>query len=176
MKTLETERLVIRKLDENDAEFIFELVNEPAWIKNIGDKNVRTVDGARKYIANGPMASYAKFGFGLCAVELKETVENIGICGLIQRDSLDHPDIGFAFLEKFWLRGFAVESAQAVMDFARNDLQLKRVLAITNADNLGSIKVLEKIGLRFEKMFQMPGDNAEIKLFGWTANSIQDKN
>jgi RimJ/RimL family protein N-acetyltransferase len=167
MKTLETERLVIRPLSENDAEFIFQLVNEPAWIKNIGDKNVRNLDDARRYIADGPAASYAKFGFGLCAVELKESGAPVGICGLIKRDSLEDPDIGFAFLQRFWSRGFAVESAQAVMEFARSELGANRILAITNSDNQGSIKVLEKIGLRFEKMIQMPGDEKEIKLFAW---------
>jgi len=165
MKILETVRLIIRPLSERDAEFIFELVNEPAWIKNIGDKNVRSLDDARQYIASGPAASYAKFGFGLCAVELKESGAPVGICGLIKRDSFDDPDIGFAFLERFWSRGYAVESAQAVMNFARNDLGSKRILAITNPDNFGSIKVLEKIGLQFEKMIQMPGEKKEIKLF-----------
>jgi len=167
MKILDTERLTIRPLTEDDAEFIFALVNEPAWIKNIGDKNVRSFDDARQYISGGPMASYAKFGFGLCAVELKGSGAPVGICGLIKRDSLDDPDIGFAFLERFWSRGYAVESAQAVMNFAQNDLGSKRILAITNPDNLGSIKVLEKIGLRFEKMIQMPGEGREIKLFAW---------
>lgn len=165
MKTLETDRLIIRPLSENDAEFIFELVNEPAWIKNIGDKNVRNLDDARRYILDGPVASCAKFGFGLCAVDQKESLLSIGICGLIKRDSLEAPDIGFAFLERFWSRGYAVESAQAVMEFARSDLELSRIFAITNPDNQGSIKVLEKIGLRFEKMIQMPGEQKEIKLF-----------
>jgi RimJ/RimL family protein N-acetyltransferase len=171
MKILYTERLVVRPLAETDAEFIFELVNEPGWLKNIGDKNVRTLDDARRYIANGPVASYSANGFGLCAVELKETGEAIGICGLIKRDSLSHPDIGFAFLERFWSRGFGVESARAVMDFAQNDLGLDRVLAITNPDNKGSIKVLGKIGLSFEKMIRMPGEEKEIKLFAWAAPS-----
>jgi RimJ/RimL family protein N-acetyltransferase len=169
MKILETERLIIRPLSDADAGFIFELVNEPAWIKNIGDKKVRSRADARQYILNGPAASYAKFGFGLCAVELKESGAPVGICGLIKRDSLDDPDIGFAFLERFWSRGYAVESAQAVMNFAENELGLKRIVAITNPENFGSIKVLEKVGLRFEKMIQMPGEDREINLFAWNA-------
>lgn len=167
MKTIETERLVIRRLCADDAAFIFELVNEPAWIKNIGNKNVHSLDDARRYISDGPVASYAKFDFGLCLVELKESGAPVGICGLIKRDSLDDPDIGFAFLERFWSRGYAVESALAVMDFGRNVLGLDRILAITNPDNQGSIKVLEKIGLRFEKMIQSPGEETQIKLFAW---------
>lgn len=167
MKILETERLIIRPLSAADAGFIFELVNEPAWLKNIGDKKVRSLEDARKYISSGPVASYAKNGFGLCAVELKESKAPVGICGLIKRDSLDDPDIGFAFLERFWSRGYAAESAQAVMNFGQSDLGFKRIVAITNPDNFGSIKVLEKVGLRFEKMFRMPGEEKKIKLFSW---------
>ena len=165
MKILETERLMLRQMRVEDAEFIFELVNEAAFIRNIGDKGVRTLEDARDYILSGPVASYAKFGFGLYVVELKETGAAIGICGLLKRDSLEDVDIGFAFLERFWSRGYAVESARAVMDFGQNELGSKRILAITNPDNLGSIKVLEKIGLRFEKMIRMPGETTEIKLF-----------
>jgi RimJ/RimL family protein N-acetyltransferase len=169
MKILETERLIVRHLNEADAEFIFELVNEPAWIQNIGNKGVRTIEDAGAYILNGPAASYSKFGFGLFLVELKESNVSIGICGLIKRESLEDVDIGFAFLERFWSRGYAVESALAVMDYARETHGLDRVVAITNPANQGSIKVLEKVGLKFERMIRMPGEEREIKLFAWDA-------
>ena len=165
MKILETERLALRQMKVEDAEFIFELVNEAAFIRNIGDKGVRTLEDARNYILNGPVASYAKFGFGLYLVELRETGEAIGICGLLKRDSLEDVDIGFAFLEKFWGRGFAHESAAAVMEYGRNVLGIKRIVAITSPDNEGSIRVLEKIGLRFEKMIRMPGSDEDTRLF-----------
>jgi [ribosomal protein S5]-alanine N-acetyltransferase len=162
---IETERLRLRELTIKDAGFIRELVNEPAWKKNIGDKKVNSVADAALYILNGPIASYKRHGFGLYLVELKETGNPIGICGLIKRDTLEDVDIGFAFLEKFWSKGYAYESASAVMEYGRKELGINRVVAITVPDNIGSIKVLEKIGLRFEKMVQMPGDEHEIKFF-----------
>ena len=165
VKILETERLILRKMTVEDAEFIFELVNEPAFIRNIGDKGVRTLDDAREYILSGPVASYTKFGFGLYAVELKETGAAIGICGLLKRDSLEDVDIGFALLEKFRRKGFGYESAAAVMDYGRSALGLKRIVAITSPDNEESIRVLEKIGLRFEKMIRIPGPSEDTRLF-----------
>lgn len=165
MNILETERLVLRRMRVEDAEFIFELVNEPAFIRNIGDKGVRTLEDARNYILNGPVASYAKFGFGLYVVVIKETGAAIGICGLLKRDSLEDVDIGFALFEKFWGRGFAYESAAAVMEYGRTALGLKRIVAITSPDNEGSMRVLEKIGLRFEKMIRMPGSDEDTRLF-----------
>jgi [ribosomal protein S5]-alanine N-acetyltransferase len=165
VKILETERLILRQMTVEDAEFIIELVNEAAFIRNIGDKGVRTLDDARDYILSGPVASYAKFGFGLYVVELKETGAAIGICGLLKRDALEDVDIGFAFLEEFWARGFAYESAAAVMEYGQHSLGLKRIVAITSPDNEGSIRVLEKIGLRFEKMIRMPGSDEDTRLF-----------
>ena len=125
MKILETERLILRRMEVEDAQFIFELVNEAAFIRNIGDKGVRTLEDARNYILNGPVASYAKFGFGLYLVTLRETGEAIGICGLLKRDSLEDVDVGFALLEKFRRRGFAYESAAAVMEYGRNALAIE---------------------------------------------------
>jgi RimJ/RimL family protein N-acetyltransferase len=165
VKILETERLVLRRMTVEDAEFIFELVNEAAFIRNIGDKGVQTLEDARNYILNGPVASYAKFGFGLYLVALRENGEAIGICGLLKRDSLEDVDIGFAFLESYRRKGFAYESASAVMAYGRNALGLKRIVAITSPDNEGSIRVLGKIGLRFEKMIRMPGSDEDTRLF-----------
>jgi RimJ/RimL family protein N-acetyltransferase len=152
-------------MDVEDGEFILGLVNEAAFIRNIGDKGVRTVEDAREYILNGPVASYARFGFGLYLVELAETGAAIGMCGLLKRDSLEDVDIGFAFLEKFWGRGFACESAAAVMEYGRSALGIERIVAITSPDNQGSIRVLEKLGLRFDKMIRMPGSDEDTRLF-----------
>jgi ribosomal-protein-alanine N-acetyltransferase len=163
---IETERLFLRELSADvDAEFVLELVNEPGWIRNIGDRGIRTIDGARDYILNGPAKSYAQNNFGLYLVGLKETGGRLGICGLIKRETLEDVDIGFAFLERFWSKGYAVESASAVMDYGRDALGLKRIVAITIPANQGSIKVLEKIGLHFEKMVKMATDAEEIMLF-----------
>ncbi len=165
MSILETERLALRKLAAADAEFILELLNEPSFIKNIGDKGVRTNADAVRYIQNGPVASYERFGFGLYLVELKGSSVPIGICGLLKRESLQDVDVGFAFLPQFWSKGYAVESASAVMDYGRNVLGIGRIVAITAPENYGSIKVLEKIGLKFERMTRLSEGESEVKLF-----------
>jgi RimJ/RimL family protein N-acetyltransferase len=164
MITLETERLFLRGLDVGDAEFILTLLNEPSFLRYIGDKKVRTTEDAANYILNGPVASYERNGFGLCLVELKETHTPIGICGLLKREELLDPDIGFAFLPDFWNKGLAFEAAAAVMKDARERLKLERILAITNQDNEASIKLLQKLGLQIERVIKMPADSAELFL------------
>ncbi len=148
-----------------DAEFILELLNEVAFIRNIGDKGVRTLDDARLYILSGPVASYGQFGFGLYLVELKETGAAIGICGLLKREALEDVDIGFAFLEKYWSQGYACESAAAVKEYGRGELGIERIVAIVSPDNAASMRVLEKIGLRFDKMIRMPGSAEDTRFF-----------
>src|SRR5262245_46510091 len=123
MIILVTERLILRQLSLEDAEFILELMNEPSFIRYIGDKGVRTLDDARQYILNDPMESYERNDFGLYLVELRDGRGSIGICGLLNRDTLPHPDIGFAFLPAYWSKGYALESAAAVMEYARNVLK-----------------------------------------------------
>src|SRR6476660_9773637 len=132
--------------------FILALLNEPSFLRFIGDKKVRTIQDAEQYILNGPVASYERHGFGLCLVALKDTHPSIGICGLLKRDELPDPDIGFAFLPDFWNKGFAFESAAAVLQDARERLHLDRILAITNQDNGPSIKLLQKLGLHIERL------------------------
>ena len=166
MKVLETERLILRQLSADDAPFILELLNEPSFIQYIGDKNVRTLEDAGQYIQNGPVRSYEENGFGLNKVELKSTGAPIGISGLVKRDTLPDVDIGFAFLPEYWNQGYALESARAVMEHAQNALGIDRVVAITSQDNDASAKLLEKIGLRFQRLIKLSDDAPEIKLFG----------
>jgi RimJ/RimL family protein N-acetyltransferase len=164
MNILETERLFLRQFTADDASFILELVNEPSFIRNIGDRGVHSLEDAKRYIENGPVTSYARNGFGLYLVQLKETGESIGMCGLIKRPALDDVDIGYAFLPKFWSKGYAVEAARANKEEARS-LGLKRLVAIINPDNESSIRVAEKLGMKFERMIQLSADDIEIKLF-----------
>lgn len=171
MIILETERLVLRQLSPDDAAFIFELVNEPSFIRFIGDKGVRTLEDARNYILNGPVESYRRYGFGLYLVELKASGAPIGMCGVLKRDTLPDPDIGFAFLPAYWKFGYAVESAAAVMNHAREVLGLNRILAITSPDNDASEKLLGKIGLRFCRLTKLSADASEVKLFTTEAAS-----
>jgi RimJ/RimL family protein N-acetyltransferase len=165
MRVLETERLVLRWLSADDAEFMLALLNDPAWLRFIGDRGVRTLEGARDYIVNGPMAMYSRFGFGLYATEIKETGAVAGLCGLVKRDGLDDVDIGFAFLPAYRSQGYAYEAASATMAYARDTLGLERIVAITSEDNHSSGRLLEKIGLRFEKMVQLPNDGEVLRLF-----------
>lgn len=166
MSLLETERLVLRRLSTDDAEFILELLNQPSFLRYIGDKEVRNSADAVRYIQTGPVASYERFGFGLYLVELKENGESIGMCGLLKRDSLPDVDVGFAFLPSYWSQGYAFESASAVLNYGREVLGLRRIVAITSPDNDASIKLLEKIGLRFERMIKLSSDQPEVRLFG----------
>jgi len=161
----ETGRLALRELDHGDEPFILELLNSPGFLRNIGDRGVRTLDGAWGYIANSARASYAKNGYGLWRVALKDGDVPIGICGLVRREGLGGPDLGFAFLERYWGKGFAVESAAAVLDHARGGLGLKRLLAITALDNAGSIAVLGKLGFAFDGIVRLPAHAADSRLF-----------
>ena len=165
MTVLETQRLILRKLTTDDAEFIFELLNEPSFIRNIGDRNIRMIDDACAYIVNGPVKSYERNGFGLYLIVLKETNESIGMCGLIRRESLEDVDIGYALLPRYWSKGYAVEAAQATKEHAKAVIGLKRLVAIVDPANEGSIRVLEKIGLRYEKMVRLSADDIDLKLF-----------
>ncbi len=165
MRILETERLFIRHLTQDDAEFILELLNEPGFIRNIADRGVRSIEDAQGYIQNGPLMSYARNGFGLFAVGLKETGAPIGMCGLIRRDALPDVDIGYALLERYWHRGYAYEAAAAVLAYGYEVIGLKRIVAITALDNDASARVLEKIGLRYDSIINLPGFGGESKLF-----------
>lgn len=167
MNVLQTERLNLRRLDTDDAEFILELLNDPSFIRYIGDKGVRTLDDARQYILKGPVESYERLGFGLYRVQLKDSGARIGICGLLKRETLEDVDIGFAFLPQYRSKGYAVESASAVMAYARDVLGLHRIVAVTSRDNASSAKVLDKVGLKFERMVRLPQDHEDIRLFAW---------
>ena len=165
MKILETERLLLQLVSTDDAGVILALLNEPSFIRNIGDRGVRTLDEAHDYILNRLVASYKNFGFGMYLVILKETGTPAGLCGLVKRNGLDDVDIGYAFLPQYWSKGYATESALAVKEHAKNAIGLKRIVGITDPDNQGSTRVLEKIGLRFEKMVRLSEDDIELQLY-----------
>ncbi|MEO7207127.1 MAG: GNAT family N-acetyltransferase [Steroidobacteraceae bacterium] len=166
---IKTSRLDLRELEFGDAAFILELLNEAGFIRFIGDKGVRTLAEARDYIHQGPMESYRHNGFGLYAACLGDGTP-IGICGLVKREGLNAPDVGFAFLSRYWSSGYAVESAAAVLAHARDTLRIKRVVAITSPNNWSSIAVLEKIGMKFERIIRLVDDSPELKLFGLANN------
>lgn len=167
MLVLETQRLLLRPFTVDDAPFALALLNEPSFLHFIGDKKVRSLEDARQYLLNGPIASYAQHDFGLLCVDLRDSHTPIGMCGLLKREDLPHPDIGFAFLPDYWGQGFAFEAATAVMNDARERLKLNQILAIVNPDNDASIKLLERLGLTFQhakddvKLYALPDQPME---------------
>jgi len=165
MITLQTPRLTIAPLSEEDAAFILELVNDADWLRFIGDKRIHTLDAAARYLREGPLASYVRHGFGLCRVDRRDDRQPIGLCGLVRRSTLDDVDLGFAFLPHGRGQGFAHEAAAAVLAHGFDTLGYERIVAITTDDNRSSARVLESIGMRFERHVQLPGDAAALRLF-----------
>jgi len=158
---IETPRVRLRHLTPDDARFVLELVNEPGWKRYIGDRGVGSLAAARSYIESGPVASYRAHGFGLFALELRESGQPVGICGLLRRDTLPDVDIGYALLERHEGRGLASEAAAATLAWARDTLRLPRVVAIATPDNARSARLLERIGMREEGEIRH-GDKAEV--------------
>jgi RimJ/RimL family protein N-acetyltransferase len=165
MTVLDTQRLSLRELTPDDAQFILKLLNEPSFLRYIGDKKVRNLEDARQYILNGPVASYERNGFGLYLVELKESYTPIGMCGFLKREDLPDPDIGFAFLPEFWSKGFAFEAAAALLQDGRERLRLQRILAITSLDNDASVKLLERLEFSFDRVITLAAGREQVKLF-----------
>jgi ribosomal-protein-alanine N-acetyltransferase len=166
---LETRRLIIEELEPDDAPFTLALLNDEAFIQNIGDRGIRTVEQARQYLLEGAIASYLKNGFGMFAVRLRETGETLGMCGLVKRPGLDNVDIGYGFLPAARGQGYALEATRRVLSWATQDLKIKRLVAIVSTGNMPSRSLLEKIGMQFESMIRLPGDEQEICLYTWNA-------
>jgi len=167
LAVLETARLRLRQFADDDAAFVLELLNEPAWLRFIGDRGVRTLDDARAYIESGPRAMFARHGFSLMVAERAADGAALGMCGLIKRDTLPAPDIGYAFLPRYWGQGYAREAAAAVLDYGHRALGLPRILAITAPDNTSSIRLLEELGMRFVEI--IPYERGEVsRLFEHT--------
>lgn len=164
MPVLETGRLALNELTDEDSPFILELLTSRGFKENIGDRGVRDLEGAAGYIERA-RAGYAANGFGLWRCDLTVTGEPAGICGLVKRDGLEHPDIGYAFLEGFWGSGLASEAAAATLAYARATLGLQTVVAIVQPANSGSIAVLQKIGMRAAGLIELPGHDEPSAYF-----------
>jgi [ribosomal protein S5]-alanine N-acetyltransferase len=154
---LQTERLTLREADVDDAAFVLELLNAPGFVQGIGDRGVRTLDQARTYIEERMVGSYREHGFGMWVVTPRESEAPIGLAGLVKRDVIPHVDVGYAFLERAWGKGYAREAAAAVLELAQQSLGIDPVAAIVNPDNLASRRLLEKLGLRLVDVRQLPG-------------------
>ena len=164
MLILETERLALHELTPDDAPFILELLNSRGFQENIGDRGIHDVGGARGYIER-QRESYAAAGFGLWRADVNATGETAGLCGLVKRDGLDDPDVGYAFLEPYWGRGYASETAAATLAYGRDVLGLSTIVAITKPENTGSIAVLERIGMKPLGLIKLPGHDDESSYF-----------
>jgi RimJ/RimL family protein N-acetyltransferase len=163
---LETERLRLREFILSDADFIVALLNSPGWLKYIGDRNVRTTEQATAYLQNNLLKSYEVNGYGSWLVEKKDNGQAIGSCGIINRETLETPDIGYAFLPEHTDLGYAYECAAATMSFAKEQLHIPKISAIVAPANERSVKLLKKIGLHYVKTFCMPNSQEELHLYG----------
>ncbi|QOR67915.1 GNAT family N-acetyltransferase [Cytobacillus suaedae] len=165
MKVLETDRLILRFMNTNDAPFILKLLNDESWLRFIGDKGVKTIEDAENYILTGPMEMYERLGFGLYIVELKENSTPVGMCGLIKRITLEDIDIGFALLSEYQSNGYAYEAALATLAHGSQQLGLERIVAITTVDNSTSSALLKKLGMTHERNIVLPHQDEELKYY-----------
>jgi ribosomal-protein-alanine N-acetyltransferase len=165
---LETARLVLRRLVDDDATFLVALLNQPSFVANIGDRGVRNVADAQRYLRGGPQAMYDRHGFGLWHVARKIDGVGIGMCGLLKRDELPDVDVGYAYLPEFWGQGYAVEAACATLMHGAHKFGLTRIIGVVSEGNMASIRVLEKIGMRFERMYPLHPGAPEVRLYGRT--------
>jgi ribosomal-protein-alanine N-acetyltransferase len=161
----QTQNLILVKLRKLDAPFILELVNSPGWLQYIGDRNVHSILDAEHYLQNGILKCYKEHGFGFWLV--KDSIKNqkLGICGITKRESLDFPDIGFAFLPKFQSMGYGFEAAKGTLKHVQEHLRLEKIVAIANIENVASNRLLIKIGMRFEKVIRFPEENRQLNFY-----------
>ncbi|MBC3861982.1 GNAT family N-acetyltransferase [Undibacterium jejuense] len=170
MQAIITNRLALRLFNINDVKFVYELMNDPSWIKNIGNRGISDLEKARAWIVEGPLACQARFGFSFYVVTLRDTGIAIGCCGLIKRDVLEHADIGYAFLPAYWGNGYALEAALATVRHAEEDLGLDKLLAITSPDNISSNKLIKKMGFNLDDVvvLNLSGEKKLSNLYSYT--------
>ncbi len=162
---LNTERLEMRWLTPNDAPMMLAVWNDPAFVRHVGDRGVRTLEQARAAIEAGPVRLYTDYGYGPFRVTRREDGIDLGVCGLFRREGLDEPDIGFAVLPEFCGQGFGFEASVAVLDHARDALKLPCVTAIVSPQNNPSVGLLEKLGLLYERPVRLPGEDRDVSLY-----------
>ncbi|MGH7591011.1 MAG: GNAT family N-acetyltransferase [Gemmatimonadales bacterium] len=172
---VDTSRLRLRQLTPDDAQFILELVNDLDWILYIGDRGVHDLNDARQYVTDGPMASYERHGFGLYLVTLRAQATPIGICGLIQRESLPAPDLGFAFLPPFRRMGYASEAADAIVRVAPQIAGATELFAVVQPDNARSFRLLDRLGFRPAGVTQLVPDGPQLALLSISVGGVAER-
>lgn len=164
-KSFETERLIIKPTSEDDAEFIYELLNTPKWLRYIGDRNILTVKNAKDYIIERMLPQLQKLGFSNYTLITKQDHQKIGTCGLYDREGLHGIDIGFAFLPEYENKGYGFESANRLKEAAFNEFGIETISAITSKDNISSQRLLEKLGLQLMGTTKLPNEDEELLLY-----------
>tara|TARA_R110002072_G_scaffold261258_1_gene419918 strand:+ start:73529 stop:74029 length:501 start_codon:yes stop_codon:yes gene_type:complete len=162
---IETERLILREMTLDDAAFLYKLMNSENWLKYIGDRGINSVEAARAYMLKSYLGSYQMNGFGAYMMVRKTDGELIGNCGLYKREKLKHPDIGFAMLPEFYKMGYGYEAAMGVLKYAKENLNIDTVLAITDKENRSSIGLLNKIGLNQKDVIKLDKAGPDLLLF-----------
>ncbi|MGI9201533.1 MAG: GNAT family N-acetyltransferase [Woeseiaceae bacterium] len=165
---LQTERLAIRRLTLADADLMLSVWNDPAFYKYVGDRGIHTIDDARVALQEGAFQLYEKYGYGPFRIAIRENDQAIGTCGLFRREGFDDPDIGWSILPEFCGKGFAYEAACAVLEYGITDVSLTRVVAFISAENAPSIGLAKKLGLRYERMTRLVGDDEDVCLYSMT--------
>ncbi|EMB9228815.1 GNAT family N-acetyltransferase [Vibrio harveyi] len=165
MKTLTTKRLTLRLVSVEDAPFILELYNQPDFYRFVGDKQIRTLEEAKRYIQDNMLRMQELKGVSLLVVETNHDKQPVGICGLVKRDTLTAFDIGYSYLPSAYGKGYAKEAASVVVDFAREEMNIENLVAITNNDNIRSISLLEKLGFQFERVEQTYDNGRTLQLY-----------
>jgi len=168
---LETERLSLSRLTLDDAELVLAVWNDPTYIRYVADRGIRTVDAARAALEEGALKQFSDYGYGPFRVAMINDDTPIGVCGLFRREGLDEPDLGFSILPKYWRRGYAYEAARAVVSYAETEIQLTRLTAVVSPNNGASVALIEKLGLQFERMLRLPGDDDEVAIYGMQLNN-----
>jgi len=165
--------LRLREFTLDDTDFIIALLNSPGWLQYIGDRNVKTEEQAVNYLENGPLKSYRQHGFGLWLVESKADEKAIGMSGILKRDTLEHPDLGFAFLSPYQGKGYGYEIAREILLYANRQLVLFPISAISLADNVKSIRLLEKLGFQFVRKIHSSSSQEDLRLYYQTESPIE---
>lgn len=167
-RVVETARLSLRRVTAGDAAFLCRLLNEPSWLKNIGDRGVRTPADAERYVQTKILPGYEQYGFGMYLIESKSDARPMGLCGLVRRDTLPDVDLGFALLSEFWGQGYAFEAASEVVSYARRSLGLSRLLAIALPANAPSVRLLGKLGFQYQNPIRLTPTDENLELHAIT--------
>jgi [ribosomal protein S5]-alanine N-acetyltransferase len=160
LAVLDTPRLVLRSVVLTDAPFFVRLLNEPSWLQNIGDRGVKSKAAAEHYIRNTLWIQYRASGYGMYVLQLRATALPVGICGLVKRDFLPAPDLGFALLPEHVGQGLASQAAHRLLQHLAAARLAGVLYAITRCENQRAVRLLERLGFERQGTRGTPQDVA----------------